>query len=299
MAGKPVQVGTGGETGNYYSMSKDIFQNYCKDAAFTTDGADVVTTGGSVDNLVGMTQKKYSIGIVQSDVLMKMSKQMPRKVNMNSMKIIAGLHNETVHLLVPVGYQPKAKKGGNIFASFTSMFKDDKPIEIKLSALSDQEVAAWGGSVVSAEALNYFFGLNWSVKAISEADAAKQQVPLIIVGGTPYGPVEKILATGKWNLVSINYNDISAKAPFYTRSTATYKVRGNPVSVDTIGVQALMIGKAFRKEARNEDMKNLATCIDESLADLADDPDTNSNWGSVYENNEQGHLINWSFFSTK
>lgn len=297
-AQRPINVGTGGETGNYFSMTKDVFENYCTESLGRE--VNIQNTGGSVDNLVGMTQKKFAIGIVQSDVLMNMSKTMPRKVNMNSMKIIAGMHVETVHLLIPQGYAPKKSGGSGLFGKFSSMFSSDNgPVEIKLSSLKDQEVASWGGSIVSAKALSYFFDLNWKIRSISASEGPKTNVPIILVGGAPYAPVEKLLATGKWNLISINYNEIAAKAPFYVKSEATYKVRGNPVTISTVGVQALMIAKSFRKASRNEGMVALATCIDESLADLADDPDTNPNWGSVYENNQQGHAINWSFFQTK
>lgn len=292
MAAKPVSIGTGGTTGNYYGMTNDIMSaDYCGKMML---GASVVSTGGSVDNLLGMINKKYAMGVVQSDVLMSMSKTSPRKVNANFIKIVAGLHNETVHLLIPNGYKPAGKSN-----MWSSLFSSKNTGPIKLSSLQDQVIASWGGSITSAKAISYFMGLNWNVQSIDPSMSDKVKTPIVIVGGQPYAPVEKLIATGKWRLLSIDANEIKAKAPFYLSMEANYKVNGSPVSVSTIGVQALLVGKAYRKQSRNDATMKFAACIDDSLADLADDPDTNPNWASVYENNEQGSLINWPFFSTK
>ena len=295
-------VGTGGEKGNYYSMANDIVsENYCKNVA-EPHTFEVSTSDGSSANLEGLLNKKYSLGIVQTDVLMKEAKDAPRKVNMNRMKILAGLHIETAHLLTPIGYQPKQKESGNLFSSLMSKFStnDDAPINISLEDLKNQDIAAWGGSAVSARALSYFFGLNWNVKEVpSEHRKNITKMPILLVGGQPYKPVEEYLSTGKYKLIGLNYGEISAKAPFYISTQATYTVNGKTYSASSVGIQALLIGKSFRKESRNDSMIKLAKCIDESLPDLADDPDTNPNWNSVYELNEKGEQINWSYFPIK
>ena len=290
----PIVIGSGSPTGNYFGMTNDIVsENYC--ASVLPEGSDVQNTDGSVANLLGITNKKYAVGIVQSDVLMNLAKTMPRKVNQNSVKIIAGMHIETIHLLVPNGYAPKQKSGG-LFSNLASRFSDKNTGPISLSELKDQEVSSWGGSLVSSRALSYFFDLNWEVKAIDSANALATKTPILLTGGQPYAPVEKLLASGKWKLLSLDYNTIRSKAPFYVRSDVTYRVNGNPTTVATIGVQALLIGKSYRKESRNKIMNDLASCIDTNLADLADDGDTNPNWGSVYENNNNGNQMNWQYF---
>ena len=180
-AAKPANIGTGSEAGNYYSMVQDIMsENYCKD----TLGKDfnIILTGGSVDNLLGLSNKKFFMGVVQSDVLMNMSKTSPRKFNMNSIKIVAGLHNETIHLLVPMGYQPKTAEK-SMWGKISSFNSSKEPMEIKLEVLANQSISSWGGSIISAKALSYFFNLNWKVKAISE----KITNPLIKISGWAQG----------------------------------------------------------------------------------------------------------------
>jgi hypothetical protein len=292
--GNTIKVGTGGEKGNYFSMANDIFNNYCE----SNSTVEIIKTGGSVDNLTGIIQKKYSIGIVQSDVLLNVSKTDPTKVNMNSIKVIASLHEETVHLLIPIDYVPEKSDGSGLFSKFNSLFSNKDTKEITLSVLKDQKISSWGGSIVSAKALSYFFDLNWDVVPITEADAIKTRTPIILVGGAPYHPVEKILESGKWNIISINYEEIAAKAPFYIKSIVTYKINNNPISVNTISVQALLVGKSYSRSSRNEFSINTATCINNSLADLADDSDTNPNWSNVHENSKIPSKLNWPFFNT-
>lgn len=289
-------IGTGSTTGNYYGMVNDVMSNdYC--GKTMPEGVTIESTGGSVDNLLGLTNKKYSMGVVQSDVLMNMAKTSPRSVNMNFIKIIAGLHNETVHLLIPNGYQPTGGKK-DIWSVFKS--SDKKVQVVSLESLKNQEIASWGGSMVSAKALSFFFNLNWKISATTEDSVINSRVPVVLVGGQPYAPVEKLLASGKWSLVSIDHAEVSIKAPaVYTKMEASYKVNGNPMIVPTIGVQALFVGKSFRKEDRNADTIALASCIEDSLADLADDPNTNPNWASVYENRQRGEIPNWASFSIK
>ncbi len=226
----------------------------------------------------------------------------PRKINVNRMKIISELHIETIHLLIPNGYQPKKQNMEGLFSKFKTMFltNNNKPIKISLQMLKDQEIASWGGSSVSAKALSYFFGLNWKIKEIPEQKRDSiNNMPILLVGGQPYEPVKKYLATGKYKLVGLNYSEISAKAPFYISTEASYHIDGKSISAPSIGIQALIIGKAFRKESRNKAMTNLAQCINDNLPDLADDPDTNPNWNSVYDLNEEGQQINWSYFPIK
>jgi TRAP-type uncharacterized transport system substrate-binding protein len=317
-----VRIGTGGEKGNYYGMMQDVFsEDYCIDGLGKNKKGEnftpqVLTSGGSISNLDGLLSKKFEIGIVQTDVLMSKAKKQPRKINSNRMKIIMGMHIEQVHLLIKEGYKPKRKvqntskpnQGGwaNIWNKFTgnsnennNVKKVQKEIKLDLMSLKGQEIASWGGSAVSARALSYFYGLDWDVKEIKAENRSNIDIPIFLVGGQPYKPVEEYLSTGNYKLVGLDYNKISAKAPFYLSSNISYTIDGVEHTASSIGIQALLIGKAFRKESRNAKMVSLAKCIDENLLDLADDSNTNPNWQSVSELAEEGNQINWQYFPLK
>ena len=287
-----LEMGTGGPSGNYIAMGKDI-NTYCADELSVK--LNVLESDGSVDNLLGMLNKKYDLGIVQSDVLHFNAERAPNKVNRNRVKVISGLHEEAIHLLIPKGYNPEGKKKGMWSSLFAKKGESKSVEEFKLSMLKNHKVGATGGSIVSAEALSYFFDLNLKVyEAITSVNDTS--TPMVIVGGAPYSIVKSYLDTGKWMLATLNYKDISDKAPFYLNQTVNYRIDGKMQSISTLGVRALLIGKAFRDKKRNKPMTELATCIYNNIVDLTDDNDTNSNWNSVYEYIEDGEQSDWSYF---
>ncbi|CCN73270.1 exported hypothetical protein [Vibrio nigripulchritudo SFn118] len=290
VSGKALRMGTGGETGNYYSMGKDI-HSYC--AEDISRDIEVASSKGSVDNLLGMTNKEYAIGMVQEDVLQFNAKRSPKKVNKNRMKVITGLHEEAVHLLIPKGYKPQNSEKKGWKAWFSS--SDGAPKKFDLAMLKGQKVGSWGGSMVSAEALGYFYDLNLKVTE-TKFDVNNNSLPIILVGGAPYKPVVEYLASGKWDLAPLDYNAISQTAGFYSNQTVNYQINGKVKGVPTVGIRALLIGKAFRKKSRNAPMTEMATCIYANVADLADDPDTNPNWSSVYDHIDSEGQSDWSYF---
>ena len=263
---------------------------YCE-GLLTDKGIDVQNTGGSIDNLMGMTSKKFHMGWVQEDVLQYFAKSDPTRVNRNRLKVVADGMEETVHILLPVGWKPESSGGW-----FSNLF-DDAPEGISLALLKDQTIGSWGGSLVSAKALNSFAGLGMNIVEIPEAKRAAPQLPMLLVGGQPYATVQNYLDTGKYILVGVNADDIIARAPFYIKTTANYSVGGKLMNTPTFAVKALMMGVAFRSDARNADMISLAQCINESLIDLADDPETSPLWASMYESAEAGAMVNWPYFS--
>lgn len=291
-----LKVGTGGPTGNYYAMGKDI-SAYCQDVIADAT-IEALQSDGSTDNLLGMAQKKFSAGIVQEDVLQYYAKKDPQRVNRNRMKIISGLHLETAHLLIPKDYKPDTGKKG-MFSDLWTKFKSEEKKPISLDLLRDQTVGSWGGSIISAKALSYFMELNLNVVEIPKDKRKDANMPIFLVGGQPYKPVEAYLATNRFVLVAIDFDQLQAKAPFYQKMGANYKVGGKIVSIPSFGVRALLLGKSFRKESRNTNMQMLGQCIIDNLADLADDPNTNPNWGTVYELEEDGAQTNWNYFKLK
>lgn len=289
---RPINWGTGGPTGNYYSMSQEIVEE-CG-----TGREDVlVNTGGSSDNIFGATQKKYKIFWSSADVLFDAARLNP-KVNQNNFKILARLHDEQVHVLFPKGWKPVTESSWTSkLSGFANKFTGNEPapVAIDINLLKNQVIGSWGGSIKAAEALSNVFQLNATIKSVPEAYHTNPGVPTILVGGAPYKAVEDILATGKYILVSLDSLAIARIAPHYVPSTVAYKIDGKVENIPTVAVPALLLGKSSRKEARNKPMEDLATCIDGAMDILAEDS-TNPNWEVAYEANENGMSLNWSYF---
>jgi len=285
-------IGTAEKNSDYLSMGKDI-SKYCSNTINVN--LDINESGGSVDNLFGILDKRFDIGIVQDDVLNFYAMQTPNKINKNRIKAITGLHEEAVHLLIPKGYNPdgtnkKEGKWDNLFNK-----KDNKPKTFSLSMLKHHKVGATSTDFVSAEILSYFFDLDLEVHEAPMA-VNDTSMPMIFVGVAPYFPVESYLKTGKWELATLDYKAVQQTAGFYNDQQVSYSVNGRLKTIHTIGVRALLIAKSFRKESRNESMSALATCIFDNIEDLADAHETSANWGNVYDYIEDAGQTNWSYF---
>lgn len=293
LAADPIIIGTGGEKGSYFGMGNDIAK-YCSKVAGTE--IQVVPSTGSIENLTNLTNKKTTAGIVQADVLMSMSSTMPLDINMQNIKVIAGLHVETIHLLVPTSMFTKQS---STWAKWTGSAANI-PIKVDLDTLRGQRIASYGGSLVSATALRYFFNLDWDIVNMNlDQMLVQDQLPILLVGGAPYKPVEDLLKTGKYRLLNLDADMIKSKQPFYTTSNVSYTVNGEVQNVKTVGVQAVLVGKNYRSVTRNEANRKLLECIDKNLGEFADDSSTNPNWASVYENSKKGLLLNWPVFDGK
>jgi hypothetical protein len=284
---KPLKIGTGKITATYYPLATDI-------ADFCAEGLDkelsVLVSDGAIDNLLGLVNKKFHIGIVSMDAVKYYERKMPNKVNANRLKIITGLHQELGHLLIPKGYKPE---GGSMWGGLMDKvgMADAKPMDISL--LKNQKVGAWGGSTLGLKALSAAIGLG--IQSVEIKPGAVGNIPVLIIGGQPSSAVQKYLDSGKYNLVAVDADTLSAKAPYYQKGVLNYSTKGKLVSTKTFAVRAVLMGKSARKASRNQTMSDLATCISENIEDMADDGDTNPNWESIVELEEAGQ-INWEYF---
>jgi hypothetical protein len=296
-----IKIGTGGINGNYYPMGGDVatifdranseIEKQCKYDL----NIEVVEGKGSIHNLKQINKKKINAGIVQMDVLMFQKRLFPGKINDKKLKIIAGLHKESLHLMMPINFKPTEPKSSGWSGMFSS-FSPDKPVKLELSTLTNQTIESKGGSVVSAKAISSFNNLN--AKVIDTKGKWSGNNPILLVGGQPYTEVQQLLDTGKFVLISLNYSSIKAAAPFYLEDTLSYEIGGTTVEVPSVGVQALLVGKQLRSKKKNIRMSQLSTCLsdEEILGEMSDRDDTNNNWDSVYDLSQHDINIDWDTF---
>lgn len=291
-----LKMGTGTDSGTYKWLGNDIHtlcmtDDILGDTVVTDHTLEIIGTEGAIANLNGMSTKQFNTGIVQEDILKLYSKFIsPKKVNEKKLKVITPLHLEPINLLIPKGYKPKGAKK----SFFSNLFSKDEPKPLDINLLKNQQVGAWGGSMVSAQAMSRFLNLNMSVKEIPEGSTGN--IPLIVVAGFPSSIVQNYLDSGKYHLVSIDYDKVKTQADFYVEHKLSYTVNGKVVNVDTIATRALLIGKASRKPSRNLAQQELATCIADNLVDLADDDETNPNWEEVFEFVDDENTVDWDYF---
>lgn len=303
---KPRVWGTGGDKGNYYGMSGEILE-VCKNT-HPKKPDELLTTKGSDENTHLALRKKVRVWWTSYGTL-KINAVKNDKLHEKSHKVVSVMHLEPLNVLMPFNWKPKKAKGSwysdtfdKAAAGWDNVTGTKKaPIKISLELLKGQKIASSGGSVKEAEALVKFAHLTGAkVVAMEESKLVDSGMPIILVGGAPYAPVENILNTGKYTLVSVDSRKLARDASFYEDTSISYKIKNKYVTIPTIGVRAVIMGKVSKKKLKYEDVKDqgmrtLAGCISENMGDIAEDSD-NPNWENASEYNDSDEMLNWSAF---
>lgn len=139
-----LKVATGAATGNYSRMFKE-FAGVCKDQIMQIE----VPSKGSVDNMDKLLGNEVNAAIVQTDVLFFRA----RNEDLGGVKTLFSLYPEEIHVISPAVSPIKA--GG-------VMGVGAKPIQLNnVSDLAGRSVAAWGGSIVTAQVIRLQSEINF------------------------------------------------------------------------------------------------------------------------------------------
>jgi len=278
-AKKDIVIDSGGKGGNYFAVAQDIV-DYCGQDIQSKYGYALInqSTDGSVTNLNALLNKKASIGFIQEDVYAYFKKKdQLGTIDINTRKLFK-LYPEYLTILIPTGWHPQAT--GGFFSKLMAKFsKDNQPVSIQ--SLKNQTVYAKGGALVSAQALSYFLGLNLNI-----VDASNHKIngPLIVVTGSGDSRVQKMLASGKWWLLSFNSMELANRASFYKPAKLTYIVKGKSVSANTVTITSIAFMRNYRSKKRKEALKAVKQCIINNIDDLIDDGNSNK-WSLIQRTN--------------
>ena len=276
-AKKPITIGSGGKGGNYYAVANDIV-DFCKDDIKKKFGYDLINipTRGSVDNLNGILNKKYSIGFVQEDVYQFFKKRDQLNViEMNTINLMY-LYPEYLTILIPKNWHPQAT---SFLDKLSSLFNSNKTISIM--SLKNQTVYAKGGAVVSAQALSFFMGLNLNI-----VDASNHKIngPFIFVTGSGDSRIQKMLDTGNWFLLSFNGSELANRVSFYKPATVTYIVNGKSLTANTVSIMSIAYARKYRGKKKRAAVLYVRECVKNNIDDLIDDGSSNK-WSLIAKTN--------------
>ena len=277
-AKKDITIGSGGKGGNYFTVAEDIV-DYCGDEIKKKYGYNVinVSTDGSVANLNGILNKKFSIGFVQQDVYQYFKKKDQLNIiEMNTFKLMY-LYPEYLTILIPKGWSPKAN---SFFSKFTNLFSSKKPISIM--SLKNQTVFAKGGALVSAQALSYFMGLNLHI--VDASKAKRIDAPFIFVTGSGDKRIQKMLASGKWFLLSLNGHELANRVSFYKPANVTYIVNGKSISANTVSIMSIVFARKYRSKKRKTAILGIKQCVKDNIDELIDEGNSNK-WSIIAKTN--------------
>lgn len=280
MAQTQLKVSTGSNTGTYSRMFKE-FQSVCKDQIMQIE----MPSKGSIENMDRILGNEVNAAIIQTDVLFYRA----RNEDLGNIKTLFALHPEEVHVITPTSSPIKTGGVAGIGA---------KSIQLNsVSDLAGRAVAAWGGSVVTAQVIRLQSEVNFTVTEVADFKSAKELLDkgdvaaIIMVGGQPMTDVQAL--TNAYKLLPFNEAMIGKLKSVYVPAKLNYSGMGQGGSgVQTIATEALYVTRAYKTPKYVESLAALRGCFKANVNELAETTGTHKKWAAVNAENTG----KWSYY---
>lgn len=273
MAQVQLKVATGAPSGNYARLFKE-FQGVCKNEIMQVE----VPSRGSVDNMDKLLGNEVNAAIVQTDVLFYRA----RNEDLSGVKTLFSLYPEEVHVITPA--VSPIMEGGTLGIG-------KKPAQFStVNDLSGRAVAAWGGSVVTAQVIRLQSEINFTVQEVNDFKSAKALLDagtvaaIIMVGGQPMDDV-KALSTA-YKLLPFPEATMGKLKNVYVGAKLNYSSMGQGGNgVQTIATESLFVTRAYKTEKYVTALGSLRSCFDHNLGDLKETTGYHKKWATVDSSN--------------
>lgn len=278
-----LRLASGSQGGTYYTMALNM-KTYCDEGV----SLDVQQTGGADENIAALMANKADIAIVQKDILFKRSKYGNDQAVKNFLAVMP-LHPEAMHLIV------LEKSGMTKFSQFGAT---KGRLGGLLGGNPAKKVAAYGGSIESAEIIKAMTEVNFELVVVADRKAAlgalsSGQVDAVLaMGGVPMEWVEKELQRGVHRLVEFDASYETVQGA-YKRSNLTYSKLGVN-GLKTIATDAVLITRNFTTPEKVQAVSLLRKCVWTKLNEMKEADDTHGQWQNV-ERDQQ--VEGWSWFA--
>ena len=230
-------MGTGGESGTYFAVG-GVLANVLNEKNPDIMNVNVVSTGGSKDNLQNMAAGVYQLATVQSDVMTyayEGTRSFAESGAVKNVRILAGIYAETVQIVttdpnIKTVADLKGKKvcigdvGSGTYFNATDVFN------------------AYGMDIEKdIEPIYQSFGASTESLKDGKIDAA------FLTAGAPTTSVVDLGTAKTVYLVSIDDEHIGkllADCPFYAKYTIGKDVYKTPEDCQTVTVKATLVADA-------------------------------------------------------
>lgn len=263
-----VTLDSGVKTGTYYQLVNEMI------ATCATDGSVVnkEQPGGSPATITDIAENKAAGGLVQFDVLWMRS----RNQDLTNIKTLFPMHREQVHIVVK---NKDIKSGGVLgFGGKTTVLTD-------IRNLKGLPVAAQGGSIYTAQALNQLSGIGFLIQSdYKDTEAVKQAIiddkvaAAIIVGGAPMETIKKL--DKRFKLLPVDPATAEKIKDVYRPKSVVYEnlsTTGTP----TVEVDALLVVNNYKSAKMSQVLNTFRSCIKENIDDLRETPGNHAAWRSA------------------
>lgn len=252
-----LSVASGAPGGTYQVMVTDINQ-VC--GASNNTALVIRATSGSLESLTRLIDNEVPLAIVQADMVQVRGEREP----LDQIGLLMTLHAEQFHVIAlrePTGLAAlRARLGGGTADN--------------LRGLAGQALGSWGGSQVTAARVLARAGIDAEVRDLGTAEQAmraldKGEVQAVLaVGGAPL-PWVSALPRGRYRLLAVSALPARAADKSYHFARLRYDNLGVN-AVDTLAVDALLLGRKYRKPEAREALLRLRNCLVRELDTLAD-----------------------------
>lgn len=253
-----LNMGSGDTTGSYYAFG-NVLANHMSDAAGAN--IDVISTEGSMENIKGVNDGIYHLGLAQADVMSHAWNGIvpfAKDGEMRSFRAIGGLYEEALQI---VTLDETIQTVGDLRGKTVSVGEDNSGVVINAMNVLDIYGLRTGEDI---ETVTLSFSDSVEAMKAGEIDA------VFIVSGAPTNVIEDLITTEQVHLVNIDGEKVAELQqlyPYYNKHvilSGTYT--GLDYDVTTVSIQAAMIVSADMSE---EDVYYLTAGIYDNVENVS------------------------------
>lgn len=255
-------VATGPAGNTYDKMFADLTAQCQMDVHALFIGKE---SSGSVENISRLLNNQVTAAVVQLDVLHFKA----RAEDMSQIKVLFPMHVEQVHL---VALRPRADAWARAL-DWLGAWWGRKPLT-ELAQLRHRKVAAWGGSVVTAQNISLQASVPFEVVALADQASATKALlegsvaAVVAVGGAPLKWAETL--DSRFGLLAIGAAETALLKEHYRQARISYINLGQAdgKSVDTVATSAVLVTRNYRTPALACMLDSVRACVQRHLPDL-------------------------------
>jgi len=240
---------------------------------------DEQNTSGSVENVDLLVGNKVSAAIVQTDVL-KFRARDDAQIAAN-IKTLFTLHPEEIHLVTRADGHTEGGWGiGGL------KFGGERIILNDFQDLKGRNVAAVGGSIITAKVLSANSGVDFNVvesytnngDALQALQENKVDAVVMVMGA----PAAAIQALGKeYKLLPVTGAPAEKLTSIYDTTKLTYNNLSSSAGVPALSVQALFVTRDYKTPQMVSGLHALRDCFKDQLDTLKETIGTHPKWQQV------------------
>ena len=268
-----VKIGTGGPKGTYHALYANIADKCGADMAIIE-----VPSDGSLTNLDRLAGKEIGAAFMQTDALFASAQGR----DLGNIKTLVAFNKESVHVVALA--QSGLKTEGNM----VGMGKKDIVFNT-VEDLAGANIAAAGGSVVTAQLVKAQGQINWTIVPVDSNDAALSALKagkvqaVVMVGGQPLGNVRSL--GPEFKLLGFKQGTVDLLKTVYVADKLSYP-KLSTSAVTTIATEALLVTRTVNTPDRLAALSAFRSCVLKNVPEWQDADGAHPAWGGVDVNNK-------------